>query len=230
MGESQGPRALYVATDLDHFETTDPQLYAPDVTISGRAYRRLDPPYYAWLRRQMAAAKRALDAKRIFAAAFESMRALFNSVHAWAVRVFGEAALVAAAKAPAAATYEPPRPDDEDLPPCGARLRRPPGAPSGFLHPAQGSWSFTEAVGSDAVAKVTAIRDEAVALGWSEDALFRNRGSLRFPYGGEWGLVCFVDGDAAIVAVTREAITIQRPRGAAHRFPNPDLVAAAAGA
>ena len=223
MEPSPPATALFVATDLDHFETTEPQLYAADVTVGGRAYRRLDPPYYAWLRRQMAAAKRALDARRLTAPAFNAMRALFNAVHAWAVRAFGEAALVAAAKSFDAARYQPPRPDD-DLSGCGARRPSPsPRSPSGFVFPTSGDWPFTEPVTADAVAKVTAIRADALALGWSEEALFRNRGHLRFPYGGGHGLVCFVDGDAEIGAITREAIAIHRPRGAPHRFFNPDI-------
>src|SRR5882724_3352623 len=99
MGESQGARALFVATDLERFETSDPDVYAADVAVSGRCYRRLDPPYYAWLRRSMALAKKALDAGRLAAAVFETLRAKFNEIHAWAVARFGEAVLVAAAKA-----------------------------------------------------------------------------------------------------------------------------------
>jgi hypothetical protein len=220
MGDLPCDRALFVATDLDHFETAEPQRYAADLTICGRAYRRLDPRYYAWLRRQMAAAKRALDAGRITAAVFDAIRAPFNAVHAWAVAAFGEATLVAAAKSFDPATYEPPRPDD-DVPPCGALLRRPPDAPSGFLFPAGGVWPFTEPVTADAVAKVSAVRGAALALGWSEEALLQNRGHLRFPYGREWGLVCFVGGDAVIADVTRKAVVIRRPRGATTRFPNP---------
>lgn len=213
--------ALFVATDLDHFETTEPQAYAADVTISGRAYRRLDPPYYAWLRRQMAAAKRALDAKRITAAAFDSVRALFNAIHAWAVRSFGEAALVAAAKATDAARYEPPRPDD-DLPLCGARLTpRSPTPSSGHAFPAAGDFAFTEPVAADAVAKVAAIRAEALAVGWTEAVLYQNRGHLRFPCGGDFGLVCFLDDGSRIAAVTRETITIEHARGTRGSFPNP---------
>lgn len=215
--------ALYVATDLDRFEFAEPHLLAADVTVSGRAYRRLDPAYYAWLRTRMAAAKRARDAGRLPPAEFEAVRTAFNTVHAWAVRTFGEAALVAAAKALDPAAYAPPRPDD-DLPPCGALVApRSPAPPSGRAFPAAGTFAFTEPVTAAAVAKVDAIRAEALALGWSEDALYRNRGNLRFPYGQEYGLVCHVADDVAIVAVSREAITLARPRGNPLRFPNPGI-------
>lgn len=223
MGESPNARALFVATDLDLFETAEPHLYAADVTSCGRAYRRLDPAYYAWLRARMAAAKRARDAGRLSAADFEAVRTPFNAVHAWAVRAFGEAALVAAAKALDVAAYQPPRPDD-DIPPCGARVApRSPGPPPGHAFPASGDFAFTEPVAADAVAKVDAIRAEALALGWSEAALYRNRGHLRFPYGQEYGLVCFVGDGARIAGVTASAIAIDHGRGSRHSFPNPDV-------
>ena len=91
-----GP-ALFVATDLDSFETDTPEVLAEDVTVSGRCYRRLDPAYYAWLRRQVALAKKALDGGKLAAAVFDSLRVAFNAVHAWAVKHLGEAALLAAA-------------------------------------------------------------------------------------------------------------------------------------
>lgn len=221
MGPAPDGPVLYVATDLDSFEVPAEAPYAADVTISRRAYRRLDPPYYAWLRTRMAAAKRALDAGRITAADFDAVRTPFNAVHAWAVRAFGEPALVAAAKALDATAYVPPRPDD-DVPPCGARLTpRPPSPPTGHAFPAAGDFPFTEPVAADAVAKVDTIRAKALALGWSEDALYRNRGHLRFPYGQEYGLVCFVGDGARIVAVTAEAISIDHGRGSRLSFPNP---------
>lgn len=222
MGDAASGPTLFVATDLDRFETQDGAAFADDVTVSGRGYRRLDPPYYVWLRSKVAAAKRALDAGRLSAAAFETLREAFNAVHAWAVRHLGAAALLAASRTFDPSRYEPPRPDD-DLLGLGAQCPRPPRSPAGFVFPASGTWPVTEAVGADAVAKVDAIRDEALELGWSEAALYRNRGHLAFPYGGQWGLVCFLGGDARIGSVSSEAITIERPRGATTRLANPDV-------
>jgi hypothetical protein len=223
MGDASPGPALFVATDLDRFESSDPDVYAAEVTISGRCYRRLDPPYYAWLRRQMASAKKALDAGRLPATVFDALRAAFNAIHAWAVKHLGEAALFAAAKSFDPKAYVPPRTDDDDL--AGARCVSPrdPVGPAPFLFPSRGAWPFTEPVAQDAVAKVDAVRDQALVLGWSEAGLYQNRGHLRFPYGQEYGLVCFVGGDADITSVARHAVAIWHGRGNALRYPNPDV-------
>jgi len=215
--------ALFVATDLAHFETDDPDAYAADVVVCGKCHRRLDAAYYAWLRHRVALAKKALDAGRLAQATFDTVRAQFNAVHAWAVGHLGETALLDAVKTLDPKTYVPPRADDDDDF-AGPRVRAmPPRGPRGFLFPAQGAWPFTEPVAADAVAKVDAIRDQALALGWTERSLYQNRGAFRFPYGQDYGVVCFLDDGATVVAVSRESITIQHARGNALRFSNPDI-------
>ena len=208
--------ARYVAPDLSWFEAPHPGAFADDVTVGGICHRRLDPAYYAWLRGKMVLAKKALDAGRLSRAAFDGLRHAFEDLHGWAVEHLGAAALAKAVKSHDDRRYAPPRPDDDLAPRMAA------GWPhaSRFLFPRTGAWPFVEPVARDAVAKVDAVRDEALALGWSDAALYQNRGHLAFPVGGEWGLVCFLTDGATIGAVTREAIAIHRPRGAATCFPN----------
>ena len=210
-----GTPDLFVATDLSRFESAEPQLYAPDVRVDGRCYRRLDPPFYAWLRHKMAIAKKAFDAGRLASASFDELRARFNEVHAWAVAHLGNAALVGAVKALDPASYSPPRAVED-----AASL---PAAPARFAFPTTGEWRFTEHVSPEAVAKVDKIRDEALALGWPEARLYQNRGQIRFPCGQEYGLVCFVRDGETIAGVAREAITIQGRHGHALRFYNSDV-------
>lgn len=210
-----GTPGLFVATDLSRFESAEPELYAPDVRVNGLCYRRLDPPFYAWLRHKMTIAKKAFDAQRLSPASFEELRARFNEVHAWAVTHLGDAALVAAVKALDPASYSPPRIVED--------AASPPAAPARFAFPATGEWRFTESASPEAVAKVDKIRDEALALGWSEARLYQNRGKIRFPCGQEYGLVCFVRDGETIAAVSREAITIQNRHGHALRFYNADV-------
>jgi len=100
--------ALYVATNLESWETLTLQYYARDVSIDNTCYRRLDPDYYAWLRRKMALARRAAGSGRISSSAFETLRIRFNDIHVWAMEHFGEDVLLSAAKTLDPKIYSPP--------------------------------------------------------------------------------------------------------------------------
>ena len=94
-----------------------------------------------------------------------------------------------------------------------------------YLFPKDGNQPFTERVSPSAVAKVDAIRDRALALGWSERGLYQNRGQFRFPYGEDYGLVCFIGEEQRIGEVTKQYIEIVSPlpRENRLRFYNPDV-------
>lgn len=77
-----------------------------------------------------------------------------------------------------------------------------------YLYPKDGDWRFTQNVPPSAVAKVNAIRDQALSFGWSEARLYQNQGRYRFPCGQDYGLVCFVDENVRIGEVTRQYIEI----------------------
>lgn len=122
-------------------------------------------------------------------------------------------------------TLEPHRrPARVDQREAAAALADGPGHP--YLFPEAGDYPFTENILPEAVAKVDAIRDQAVALGWSESRLYQNRGRLRFPFDGDYGLVCFVGEDKRIGEVTEQHIEIvvgSPPRESRLRFYNPDV-------
>jgi hypothetical protein len=86
------------------------------------------------------------------------------------------------------------------------------------LFPADGEWPFTEAATPEAVAMVDAIRDQALALGWSEAGLYQNRGVLRFPCGHDYGLVCFLHSGARVGEVAEQWIEIINLSDARLRF------------
>lgn len=114
--DASSSSALFVAPDLDHFETPAPVVFADDVVISDRCFRRLDPAYFAWLRHKMVAAKRATDTGRLPSAVFAELRRRFTEIHGWALRRFGEDVLQDAVRTFDPRTYEPPSIDDDGLP------------------------------------------------------------------------------------------------------------------
>ena len=220
---------LYAATNLESWETDKPHHFARDVGIDGTCFRRLDPDYYAWLRHKMDAAKKAMGSGRLSSQAFETLRCRFNGIHAWAMECFGEEPLLSAVRALNPRTYSPPElgtygQDTRHLSERTVPDKPPPSVPQ-YLFPKDGDWRFTQRVPPSAVAKVDAIRDQALSLGWSEARLYQNRGRFRFPCGQDYGLVCFVDEKERIGEVTRRNIEIigPPPRENRLRFHNPDV-------
>ena len=213
-----GEPTLFVATTLESWDTDEPHIYARDVTLDGVCYRRLDPEYYAWLRHRMTRARAAADAGKLPGPAFARLRDAFNAVHAWATAHLGDRALAAAVGELDVKQYRPPvaLPPEPDQPEPPARSR--PSMPAGHCFPKGGDWPYFQEVTQDAVARVDAIRDQALTLGWTEARLYQNRGRLRHPYGQDYGLVCCLGRDERIGEVTREWIALHRPNGSVLRF------------
>lgn len=209
---ADSPR-LYVSTELDTWETFTPEP-DQDAICERCGFRRLDPEYYAWLRQRMDVAKRARERGRLAAAQYQELRRRFNEVHFWAVKQFGEDALLAAVESLDPEAYQPPAIQDVDPEP-------PQPKPEPHLYPTEGDWPFTEPVSPEAIAKVDAIRDQALALGWSEAALYQNRGRYRFPVGGDYGMVCFLHDGCEIGDVGGEYIEIVRSSGSKLRHYRP---------
>jgi hypothetical protein len=207
---------LYVSTELDTWETSTPEPDQDEI-CERCGYRRLDPEYYAWLRHRMTVAQQFRRSGRLSADQYQLWRTRFNGVHAWALARFGEGMLVAAVEALDPKAYQPPRVQDwEPMPQSEQALAR------AHLFPADGDWPFTEPVSPEAVAMVDAIRERALSLGWSEAALYRNRGRYRFPVGGDYGLACFLHDGCEVGEVTSEHIEIIAPSGSRLRLYNLD--------
>jgi len=206
------PSVLYVSTELDIWETSTPEPDQDEI-CEACGYRRLDPEYYAWLRHRMTVAQQFRRSGRLSAAQYQLWRTRFNAIHAWAVARFGEGMLVAAVEALDPKAYQPPRVQDWE-----PRSQSEQPSPQAHLFPADGDWPFTEPVASGAVGMVDAIREQALALGWSEADLYQNRGVLRFPCGHDYGLVCFLHSGARVGEVIGQWIEIINPRGTRLRF------------
>lgn len=205
--------ALYVATNLETWEAKPPIRADQDRECEACGFRRLDPEYYAWLRARMVVVRKRFQLGRVPTRQYEELRARFNPIHAWALRRFGEQTLLAAVKTLVPARYHPPAVKDEGEPP--------PVPP--HTYPPDGDWQVTEPVSTEAVAKVDSIRERAIALGWSEAQLYQNRGHHSFPYGQDYGLVCFVGEDERLGEITRQSIEIIGPRGSRLRFYNHEV-------
>jgi len=183
----------------------------------GIAYRRLDPRYFLWLRGRMLKARGAFKASKIPVKTWELMRGLFNPIQEWAIAHFGSEAIKAEEASFDPEDYSPPIDDGHASNVLDVE------APQ-WLYPMHGRWSFRQKVTDANVAKVFAIREEAKSMGWSESALFQNQSRYSFPYGAEYGLVCFL-GFGEVTSVTHDHISIVKReannRQAILRFHNP---------
>ncbi|MGA2114140.1 MAG: hypothetical protein ABSH56_05260 [Bryobacteraceae bacterium] len=199
---------LFVSTALDTWFTEHAAAFARDVQIDDIAYRRLDPEYYAWLRSRMMLAKTAASAGQIGIDAFDELRHRFNAIHQWAVDHFGEQALIAVVRGFNGGHYNPPVAETEP--------------PQRAIVPASTDRN-TVPVSPESAALVDAIRDRALGLGWKHDSLYRMRGSLRFPLGSDYGLVCYLKPGDRIGEVTIHSIEIILPNNMRQRFYNPNV-------
>ncbi|MCC6363127.1 MAG: hypothetical protein IT165_06350 [Bryobacterales bacterium] len=199
---------LFVSTALDTWLTEDSAAFARDVQINDTVYRRLDPEYYAWLRSRMMLAKTAACAGHIGIDAFHGLRRGFNAVHHWAVDRFDEQALVAATNALDVREYKPPAAEQEPQPRA--------------VMPASLDRNAV-VVSPESAALVDAIRDGAIALGWTYESLYQTRGATRFPLGDDYGLVCYLKPGDRIGEVTTYSIEIIRPNNVCQRFYSPNV-------
>lgn len=194
--------ALFVATNLDSWRTERPHVFARDVQINDTAYRRLDPEYYAWLRSRMNLAKMASEAGQLGREDFDILRRKFNNIHEWAVERFGEAALLDAVRNLDARVYLPPVAESEK-PIRAARA--------------------VDATTAEAMALVDAIRDRALALGWTQESLYGTGGSTRIMFGRERGLVSLLKAGDQLGDVTTQSIEIILANNVRQRFYNPNV-------
>ncbi|MHB1000781.1 MAG: hypothetical protein ACYC27_16185 [Armatimonadota bacterium] len=295
--------SLYVATNLDSREIDIAII--DDEIIDGTCYRKLDAPYYAWLRSRMTGIKKAKKSGEFSDALYEQLRERFNVIHEWAIAHIGEDTLRGTIQSFDPAMYTPPtsptssmssmlstyptgqssvpmspeamklgsllssqryaviktnitddpiiiakddnvplpdqhkrkavftlaevkhlvgispeaikqiidikqviggdvigpsdgKPPDHDKPPDykGCLSRTIPGK------------VFTVEPPPESFAKVDAIKDQALSLGWTESGLYRTNSTFPFPYGQDYGLVCHVGPDYTIGEVTDKAIEL----------------------
>jgi hypothetical protein len=101
--------ALFVATDLQCWETNEPEIYATDVEVDGGVYRKLDSAYYAWLWSRVRIVIAAYGAHRIERPAFDQIITPWCAIYHWALDTWHREALDAAQHGKGSRIYTPPR-------------------------------------------------------------------------------------------------------------------------
>jgi hypothetical protein len=211
--------ALYVATNLSCWRTPHPEQYRGDVWAAGWCHRELAPVYYAWLQWRVSLAREAGVRGGLPAETVADLEARFAEITAYATERFGAETLEEAARSPELHKYRPPKLRLADWleEAFGDEPRNDP-VPQGHCFPAAGDWPFHEPVSTDAVEQVDAVREEAIALGWSEPSLYQNRSLYRFPCGQDYGLVCFLSRGRSVESVDAQAVAIRTRGGHLLRF------------
>lgn len=146
-------------------------------------------------------AKLAAGAGRLSSEAFDDLREKFNAVHEWAVAHFGEDSLREAVRSLDTRGYAPPV-AEPDQPVRSARA--------------------VENLAFETVAMVDAIRDRALALGWTYDLLGVAAGSTREPLSLRCTLGHLLRPGDQIGEITPQFIEIVGASGVRRRFYNPD--------
>ena len=218
---SEHCQSLFVTTDLEIRKFAWVRTGELDIEQNGKVFRLLSPEDVAWLRSRMVTAQAAHKAGKLPEDAWNTLRQRFNALQELAIREFGKESLQEVLQSFSPKNYRPPalRPEPQEKPVEAPR--------KDWIYPGNQAWKCKQPVTSQAVAKVDAIREEAMAKGWSEARLYQNQGRFRFPCGEDYGLVCFVDGDQEIGEVTERSIEIihgpKSGRPSTLRFYNPDV-------
>jgi len=102
-------RRPWYATDLSCWNDAIAQIPGDrDLVIDGKAYRRLTPDYYAWLRSRMSHAQQKHRRGLLPEAVYAQLRDRFNAMQDEAIRLFSETTLLAAVESLDLQGYEPP--------------------------------------------------------------------------------------------------------------------------
>jgi hypothetical protein len=218
---SQHCQSLFVTTDLEIRKFAWVRTGEIDIEQNGKVFRLLSPKYFAWLRSRMVTAQAAHKAGKLPEDAWNTLRQRFNALQELAIREFGKESLQEVLQSFSTKNYRPPQNQPT------VQIKTAESHEKSWLYPQGMQGRHRQPVTSQAVAKVDAIREEAMAKGWSEARLYQNQGRFQFPCGEDYGLVCFVDGDQEIGEVTERSIEIihgpRSGRPSTLRFYNPDV-------
>ena len=206
---------LWVATDLTRITPDEPETQPEDIVSDGKTYRRLSPDYYLWLKTRYENFRKSVDLDNEDALIFDRR---FESLQLVAQEHYTLANLHKAAKrlaiSPMASPNGPKLKSTNTIIPF-AKAKPISDCDSAFRFPADEdpALPFHETVRHSALTKIRSIEQVAVVYGWTLPELYQNRGRFRFPYGQDYGLVCFVDAPLRLAEITPNSIELVYPDG-----------------
>lgn len=210
------PASLWVATTAHWMMLDSDPERAREIEIDGKCYRRLDVRYWAWLTVVMDAATRAFEIGELSAANYAPLWVRFRELKAMVGDQFAEDEIEQEKHWLKLHTFAPPTTSPElktaRKPATHAEVEQLESENSvSACNCFQGQNQFSQEVSEAAIAKIDAIREQALTLEWTEQELYSTTGEFQFPMGNGWGLVCFVDDDELEIGeVTSEAIVIRK--------------------
>jgi len=189
---------LWVSTDLTMQTLRGPRLHPEDVVQGSKAFRRLSPDFFLWLEGRFAAFRRKASLTGQLAEDAKAFAQHFQRIDRAAHEVFTPEDFEEAQMRLARFPMESPNK-------AGAG----PASTSTFSFAADNSFRIHRNVTHHALAEVDFVRDEALALGWTEPELYGTRGRFTFPCGPGYGLVCFIHPEQRLGAVSEQSIQLR---------------------
>ena len=198
---------IYISSNLEKKEKKEEVYRGIDgqnnvinqIVDNGKVYIPLTLPVYAWLRQQMDKAHMAYKSGRLAEDSWGKLRERFYPVHDWAVGTYGQDAIGEAIKAPQANPF---------VAAVNTIQADTWSQDSGHCYPTDTDCLHSHIVSVGAMAMVNAIQTKAIASGWAEKRLYQNRGKFKFPYGNDYGLICFLNEGQRIGEITSQSIEI----------------------
>ncbi len=195
--------ATFVSTSMDVVQKGGEHADSEIIYIGNTPHYRLTPLFWAWLRHAFDNATRACEDGKLGSSIYSELLDRISRVYNMAVAQYGTDTIKSAEQSFTPAKWKRRR----------ERLTQPPEhlhgeaaaeAPTGaYRYPADGTGAY-HPVSKTALALVDAIRDRALALGWTMDQLYRNVGMAH----RDWGLVCYLRSGDKIGEITRQSIEI----------------------
>lgn len=202
--------SVFAATDATFVECDSTQ---DRVVRHEKSYHRLTPEYWAWFRHKYELMENAVTRKKISEAAFEKILDRISALYNQAVEIFGKDALDRACETTDIAAVDEMIKSGNDAVTVPRRPRRPSLVAERGRQPVRknavpaGAQANAPAR-SQAAAKVDAVRDRAITLGWSHDQLYRTDGIAY----RDWGLVRFLGENDEIGEITTQYIEIKNAK------------------